>query len=157
MPTENKTTNLSLNSWLATDKPKREDFVNDNNIIDTVLGTHIADTSLHITEDFVESISNSAVIGTLAGDGESHCVHTLPITPKFVIVFLKSQPPTKYDASNNYTLCNYAIACSGYGNSKGISLSENKLTLNQSTSTPVDKVFINLNLKYGQYVYIAFK
>ena len=58
MPTENKTTNLSLNSWLATDKPKREDFVNDNNIIDTVLGTHIADTSLHITEDFVESISN---------------------------------------------------------------------------------------------------
>lgn len=56
MPTENKTTNLSLNNWLATDKPKREDFVNDNNIIDTVLGTHIADTSLHITEEFVESI-----------------------------------------------------------------------------------------------------
>ena len=41
MPTNNKTSNLNLNSWLSTDKPKREDFVNDNIILDTAIGQHI--------------------------------------------------------------------------------------------------------------------
>ena len=34
MPTENKTANLGLNSWLGTDKPQRADFVEDNRYSD---------------------------------------------------------------------------------------------------------------------------
>ena len=49
MPSTNTTPNLGLNSWLSSDKPKRTDFVSDNTIIDTVLGTHISDSNLHLT------------------------------------------------------------------------------------------------------------
>ena len=49
MASTNKTTRLQLNSWVASDKPKMEDFNSDNAIIDQSLGTHIANTSIHVT------------------------------------------------------------------------------------------------------------
>lgn len=37
MPSDNKTPNIGLNQWKGNEYPKREDFVNDNSIIDTEL------------------------------------------------------------------------------------------------------------------------
>ena len=39
MSSTNKTTNLGLNQWTGNDSPKREDFNNDNQIIDEKIGT----------------------------------------------------------------------------------------------------------------------
>ena len=50
MPTNNKTPKLKLNSWLGTDKPMRSDFVEDNTLLDTLLGGHLEDSSLHLSE-----------------------------------------------------------------------------------------------------------
>ena len=78
------------------------------------------------------------------------------LTP-FLIVYLVNQPPIKYDANNGYYLYNFAIGNNTYGCSKGLSISGSNVTLKQSTTTPTDGVFLNLNKNYGQYVYFAIK
>jgi len=50
MPSTNKTEFLGLNHWSGSDKPKREDFVGDNLIIDSALGN---------TQNNIESILNA--------------------------------------------------------------------------------------------------
>lgn len=159
MPTENKTPNLNLNSWLGTDKPKRQDFVDDNTILDTVIANHLADTISHMSASEKALLSAPFKVDVLAGDGNSSCAHTLPFSPKLVIVFLKNNPPIQYNSENNYYVYNFAIATqSSYGSSKGATLSGNTLTLEQTqSSTPASGVFINLNKYFGQYVYVAFK
>ena len=157
MPTENKTTNLQLNSWLATDKPKREDFVNDNTIIDTILGSHINNSNIHLSGNIMDTINSKFAIGVITGNGEATKVTTLSFTPKFLIVYLVNQPPIKYDSNNGYYLYNFALGNNTYGCSKGLSISGSNVTLKQSTTTPTDGVFLNLNKNYGQYVYFAIK
>lgn len=158
MPSSNKTTNLNLNSWIGTDKPKREDFVNDNSILDTIIGTHLADTTLHFTAQDRTLLSAPFAVGVLGGTGEASYVHTLSFSPKYVFIFLRNNPFVKYDSTNGYNIYNCAAACyNGNGASLGISLSGNQLTLQQTQGTPSDGNFINLNKDFGQYVYIAFK
>lgn len=157
MPTQNKTTNFQLNSWLATDKPKREDFVSDNTIIDTVLGNHINNSNIHISGNLSDIIDNKFAFGLITGNGQESKTTTLSFTPKFFIVYLINQPPIKYDTENEYYLYNFAMGNNTNGCTKGLSISGTSVTLSQSTSTPSDGVFLNLNKTYGQYVYFAIK
>lgn len=46
MPSTNKTQILSLNKWIATDHPKREDFVNDNVLIDNAIALTFKEINL---------------------------------------------------------------------------------------------------------------
>ena len=101
--------------------------------------------------------SSDFVRGVITGNGEATKVTTLSFTPKFLIVYLVNQPPIKYDANNGYYLYNFAIGNNTYGCSKGLSISGSNVTLKQSTTTPTDGVFLNLNKNYGQYVYFAIK
>lgn len=156
MPTQNKTANLNLNSWLGTDKPKRSDFVADNAILDQVIGEHLEDEDMHFTTADRTLLNNPFVIGTLAGDGNTSKEHTFDFNPKLVFVFLKNAPFIEYDSTNGYTLCNSAVASNGYGATKGASLFVDTLTLSQSTTAQGGR-FINLNKSGGQYFYIAFK
>lgn len=158
MPTSNKTTNLNLNSWLSTDKPKREDFVSDNNIIDSVLGSHILNEEMHLTTSDREKFSNPFYFDLLGGTGDASYTYTLDITPKFVFVYLRKKPLIKYDHGNFCTVCNCGVAVAGKGSTEGVVLSGNKLTLSQSQSYPSSGgTYINLNSDGGQYVCIALK
>lgn len=158
MPTSNKTANLNLNNWLETDKPKRIDFVENNNILDNVISTHLANTVLHLTSADRELLTAPFVTGIVSGTGEASHTHTLSITPKFVIFFLRSFFPVSYDATNGYTVCNGGIALkSTMGSTPGLKLVGNSLTVTQSQGTVSNGVFFNLNKLSGQYLYIAFK
>ena len=157
MPTNNKTSNLNLNSWLSTDKPKREDFVNDNIILDTAIGQHINNGDIHLTLENIKSIVTSFKKGVISGDGNETKTHTLEFEPSFIIVMMKNHAFSRYDSTNSYTLCNAGVAFNnGYG-TFGISLSGNTLTLTQSTSANSQNEFSNLNKYAIQYLYIAFK
>ena len=156
MPTNNKSENLGLNQWLATDKPKREDFVNDNHILDSIISQHFNNAEIHLSSEDRANLGSAFVYGTFSGDGEESRAYTLPLAPRFILVYLKNQPPAKYDATNAYTLCNCGFALSGSVSSIGISLSGTKLNLTQSQSAS-NGVFINLNKYLSQYAYIAFK
>ena len=156
MPTENKTANLQLNSWLGTDKPQRADFVSDNTIIDAALGEHLADLTMHLSEDDRTLLTAPFKVGVISGDGNTSKDHTLAFYPKLVFVFLRNSPLIEYDTTNNYTRCNSAIVTSASGGTSGASLFLNTLTLSQSSAATNNR-FLNLNKSGGQYVYIAFK
>lgn len=158
MPTNNKTPNLNLNSWTGTDKPKRQDFVDDNNTIDSVVGSHIANALIHMSAAEKELLNSTISVGTLAGDGNASCTHTLSFSPKLVIVFVRGEAPVVYNSTGSYYVYNFAIATQSYcGSTQGATLNGAKLTLQQTQGTPTDGIFINLNKYFEQYVYVAFK
>lgn len=157
MPTENKTANLGLNSWLGTDKPQRADFVEDNTIIDTTITNHINDLEKHLSSSDRTLLKNPFVIGTYTGDGAASREIAFDFYPRFVLVFLRSAPFTEYDSSNGYTKANAAaVAANGGGGTIGASLFLDTLTVSQSTSAS-DNKFENLNENGSTYFYIAFK
>lgn len=156
MPTENKTANLQLNSWLGTDKPQRADFVSDNAIIDTVLGEHLADLTMHLSEADRTLLTAPFKVGVISGNGNTSKDHTLAFYPKLVFVFLRNSPLIEYDVTNSYTRCNSALVTSASGGTCGAELFLDTLTLSQSSAATNGR-FFNLNKSGAQYVYIAFK
>lgn len=157
MPTENKTANLGLNSWLGTDKPQRADFVEDNTIIDTAITNHLNDFDLHFSSGDRTLLENPFKIGVFAGDGASTQDITFDFYPRIVFVFLRNAPFTEYNSSNGYTKINAAVvASSGGGGTIGVSLFLDTLTVSQSTNASSGR-FTNLNANGSQYFYIAFK
>ncbi len=160
MASTNKTPNLNLNSWLGSDQPTRSDFVYDNEIIDTAIATHLADTAVHVTSDEKAKLSEMFISDTTAGDGESAQTYTLDFTPSMLIYYQKNYGPIEFDYDNSYTVCHAGIAIYRQGASigtAGLSIGENSFTVKQTTGTPSRNVFVNLNQDGGQYVYIAFR
>ncbi|WP_283610153.1 hypothetical protein [Faecalispora anaeroviscerum] len=155
MPSTNKTPQLGLNSWVDTDKPRREDFVQDNTILDTIISGHLADTVLHLTAADRIKLSNSLVAGSRAGSGAEEASVTFDFEPKLVFVFSKDKPMMDYSASGSYVVVNSGIATQ-WGNTAGVSISGNKVNFKQSKTTPeAGGTLLNLNKLYGQYIYLA--
>lgn len=154
MPTNQKTPKLGLNNWVGTDKPMRSDFVEDNAILDRLLGSHLENMQLHLSAEDREKMQNPFVTGELGGTGSASYTHGLPLPPRFILVFLKNKPLTETDTSAGCVVVNAAAACPGFG-TQGISLSGNSLTLCQSAA-PQSGVKLNLNANGGQYFYVAF-
>ena len=157
MPSTNKTPQLGLNSWVDTDKPRREDFVQDNTILDMVISGHLADMVLHLTEADRLKLSDGLVAGSRAGTGTEEASITLDFEPKLVFVFSKEKPLADYSASGSYIVVNSGIA-TPWGNTQGVAVSGNRVTFKQSKTTPeAGGVMLNLNKLYGQYVYLAMR
>lgn len=155
MPSTNKTPQLGLNSWVDTDKPRREDFVQDNTILDTVISGHLSDMLLHLTEADRLKLSSGLVVGNRAGSGTEEASITLDFEPKLVFVFAKEKSPLDYSASGSYVVVNSGIA-TPWGNTAGVVVSGNKVTFKQSKTNPeAGGTLLNLNKLYGQYVYLA--
>ena len=70
MSSSNKT-ELGLNLWLGGDKPKREDFCNDNLIIDKQITEHKNDVSYHVSQEDREKWNKNVHCGVYYGSGES--------------------------------------------------------------------------------------
>ncbi|MGN0558442.1 MAG: hypothetical protein ACI4IS_03210 [Acutalibacteraceae bacterium] len=156
MASTNKTAYLGLSQWLATDRPKREDFVADNRIIDENVKGHFTNAQLHLTADEKTKLSSPVEHKLVSGTGEASIIHTFSFTPSFVIVSKTSKPFSEYNAGG-YTVVNggFAVGNNG-GSTAGIQLADNRLRLEQST-TAQNGVFKNLNEQYGQYLIVAFR
>ena len=158
MPTQNKTTNLNLNSWLGTDKPKREDFVSDNAILDSVIHAHTTDESIHLTQADRQILAGSQITAELLqGDGKAVKSHTLSFAPSMVIVFLATKPFTDFDFTNNCVVCNGGVGNQTNGSTSGVELGGTTLILSQSQSIPTSGPYLNLNKNGEQYVCVEFK
>lgn len=157
MPTTNKTPNLGLNNWVGTDKPKRSDFVEDNTLLDTVIGSHLADKAAHFSADDRTVLEKPIVTGTIGGNGLESCEFELPFAPRAVFVFLCYHPMSEYDANKKYTFINAAAAITS-ANTPGIVIGGNKVKLSQSLTEPqAGGYFINMNQNGGVYIYIALR
>ena len=153
MASTNTTPNLGLNSWIASDRPKRVDFVSDNNIIDSALGSHLNDASAHLTQSEKAKVNEPFSVCVIYGDGSSSTNFRFDFDPSFVIAFKINAPASEY--SNSKNIINSAFATKR-GVSRGIALSDNLVTLYQG-AVPDTDYFNNMNEEHSQYVVIAFK
>lgn len=153
MASTNRTPNLGLSNWLETDRPKRVDFVSDNSIIDSVLGSHISDTTAHLTQSEKNRLSEPFTVTIAYGTGESSSSIRFDFEPSLVIAFRKNGPVSEYSSSKNRI--NTAIATKR-GTTNGIALSSDLVTLYQG-AIPDTNYFNNMNEQYAQYVLVAFK
>ncbi|MBR5774367.1 MAG: hypothetical protein IKY44_05895 [Clostridia bacterium] len=157
MSSTNKTPNLGLNSWEGPDKPKRADFNYDNEVIDTILGSHLADDVRHITDEEREKFTEPYCIESYIGDGHSQRSFRLDFAPSFVIVYAHLTPLATYDKTNDQV---YAFA--GIGSmlycSAGVYLEGDKLTITDSVGVPtLSNFYPRLNTSGYRYQYIAFR
>ena len=153
MASTNKTPNLRLNSWLDSDRPKRMDFVSDNNIIDSALGTHLNDSTSHLTPSEKDKVDEPFEVCVLYGTGETSTSITFDFNPSFVLAYKISAPVSEYANSKNVVNTAYATRS---GTSLGISLSNNQVTFYQG-NVPDTTYYNNMNQSNSQYVVIAFK
>ena len=66
-----KTTNLGLNQFVGSDRPKMEDFNFDNQQIDQKFQEHVL-SNLHLTEQQREQLGKASYqIGSYSGDGQA--------------------------------------------------------------------------------------
>lgn len=177
MPSTYKTEHYLLNSWLGSDKPQREDFNADNQLIDAAINTvrtlaqtgssaassaagaiseHAADTQVHVSTIQAEKIAASlkVTIGSYVGDGSQK--RTIPLSPHplFVLIFPKTEAPV-YLSSSGGTVVRFGL-CSDSGCSYGLSYSPDGMTVNQNlTSNPTGKN-PGFNESNITYLYLAF-
>lgn len=156
MASSSKTPNLGLNSWSGTDKPRRVDFVEDNTIIDEKLGSHLADTDVHLSADDRTKLNGIVSAISYSGTGAASRTLTFTFAPSFVIVFKRFDSFNSYVSSSSYTKINGAFFSTKETTDDCGGLSGNSLVVKQSTSAS-DGLFYNLNELYGQYVAVAFR
>ena len=148
------TPNLGLCSWSATDRPKRADFVSDNSIIDSTLGGHIANTTMHLTSAEKAKALESFVSFVYSGNGEASRSISAGFRPSFAIVYKRNASPAEYTGGVN--VVNSAYAVYSHGGTAGLSINSNGVVVTQQ-SAATDGMRISLNELDCQYTLIAFK
>ncbi|MBQ4129706.1 MAG: hypothetical protein IJD68_08075 [Ruminococcus sp.] len=149
------TENLNLCAWQSSDRPKRIDFVNDNNIIDEKLGGHILNSSIHVSAQEKQRYENPYTVFSYAGDGAGTKTFELENSYRFAIVFQKFYPPVEIDANNN-VISHFAIVGRTFGSNANLTLKEQSIVVTQDTQ-PTDGMINNFNENEGQYVMLLFK
>ena len=148
------TPNLGLCDWSATDRPKRADFVSDNNIIDTALGGHLTDTGLHLTAEQKEKALEPCKTYIYAGSGTATRDLTTSFRPSFAIVFKRDAPMNEY--VNGVNMINSAYASYGHSGTSGMTVNSNGVTVVQDSEASNGKK-ICLNETGSNYVLIVFR
>ncbi len=154
MASSSFTSNLGLCNWAADDRPKRADFVSDNQIIDTALGGHIADAGIHLTQAEKEKALVPYISMVYAGNGEDNRAVITSFAPKFVMVFKRYSGFTSYE--NGITVIHAGAAAYGNGGTEGVSINSSGFTVRQQ-NTAVNGRRISLNENDCQYMAVLFK
>lgn len=158
MSSTNKTQNLGLNSWIGADVPKREDFNNDNTILDSVISEHKSDAVSHITASERDAWNNVYAFYTYYGDGKAtrSIELDIPFRPKWGILFSANMPLSVVDVENKVNY-NYFTVFSTIGSSIGAKIENKTLTVMQSTSPVMNTEYRNFNEIGGIYIVILFR
>ena len=158
MSSTNKTSNLGLNRWIGSDIPKREDFVNDNLILDSVISSHNDNSELHVTQSEKDKWNSSMEIIKYVGDGSGSRTVNLNcgFEPRFGVIFATGTFPSLHDFAHggNY---NYFAVVSSNGSTRGAALSGSTLTLTQSAVAVSTSEYQSFNESGKTYVCVVFR
>lgn len=154
MPSSNKTKNLSLNSWVSSDKPRMADFNEDNSIIDQLVGGHIINDDIHLTSEQKAKAVEPYYKMLYSGNGEASRAFSLTVKPTLVFVYRIGESPVTYE--NNVAKINFAVGFAMYGASKGLNVSSSSVTVSQSSEAENGSV-VNLNENGKNYMMVIFK
>ena len=124
MPSSEQTPELGLNRWRGSDIPAREDFVADNEILDSAIAAlqqgggsgggpdprldiHLADQDVHLTPADRQALgalgAGVPMLGTYVGDGQDIRTVVLGFRPRFGIVFASGQPISPIGSNGMFT------------------------------------------------------
>lgn len=92
MASSKKTSKLGLNLWTETDKPERDDFVQDNQKLEDLVGVHIKDTALHLTSTEKDWVKTPYKVFSFSGNGAASRVWNLDFEPKMIFFFATNRP-----------------------------------------------------------------
>jgi len=157
MPSENKTKYLKLNQWTENDRPMRNDFNSDNSIVDSALGGHITDSSIHITAEEKEYLRAFIAEDGYAGNGESSQTisFTQPITA--VIVYAVGKGLSQFDSASGKAKTYMAVGHRAMGASSGVTVSASATSITVSQKEDADGNILSLNEQGVQYKIIIFR
>lgn len=158
MSATNKTNFLGLNCWTSTDVPKRVDFNEDNNIIDTKFAEHCNDKTAHVNDTERDTWNNLYYTGCYYGDGQTiQTVETnCPFEPAFGIICAMTSAPSVTDFSSKIKY-NYFAVVTPRGGTVGVTMKGTQLTVKQSTVPIVSNEYASLNARAYTYQYILFR
>lgn len=151
MPSANKTKYLSLNQWVETDRPVRNDFNGDNATVDSVLGGHVNNGDIHVTADEKKYLTDPICTYTYAGTGEASKTVTLTEGFRFVAVFACDMPLA--GSGGIYSAMGYT----GLGSSLGLSVSASGTSFTVTQGEDEKGNSLCLNEIGVQYRVIMFK
>lgn len=160
MGSTNKTVNLGLNSWIGSDKPQRVDFNNDNDILDTAIGNHNNDKTIHITQEERDNWNTFVKSGVYFGNGAAERTIELEcdFDVSFAVIFASNRPVSiaGFSTSRHH---NYAAFVGRLGSSAGAKFSKDyrSIVVTQSSSALMNNEYINLNESGVSYTYILFR
>ncbi len=150
MPSSFKTEKLGLNFWANIDRPVRSDFNLDNAVIDSVVGNHIDNNSIHLTENDRNKLRDTYSITLLQGTDNSSRTLTLDFSPSLVLYYAVDKPPAVYADGVNKVY--FAVSAKESGGSGGVDLSGSTVTISHTTTGDIR---YDLNNSARQYVLIA--
>lgn len=151
MASTDKTPILGLSKWRGTDKPKRVDFVSDNEIIDAALGGHVNNAGLHVNSDQALRLNQPIFIKTITGTGSPERSVVLDFEPVAAVAFAIGKPPV---VQNGGTVKVYSAFSAQEKNGAGIELYFDEVRLLQNTAAGVQNC---LNESGVTYVIMAFR
>lgn len=157
MPSSHKTQRLKLNRFVGSDKPKMDDFNYDNAQLEQLLGAHLEDRSIHITQAEHTTLRQPYHMFVYTGDGRASRTFSLPFTPTFGVVFAMEWMPQLNNGPNP----SVAVAMSGFfskhGSSKFLRVDGTSLTITHQASLPAQSMASNLNLSDVKYAVVSFR
>lgn len=158
MSSTNKTSFLGLNSWSPTDVPKRADFNQDNNIIDSNFAEHFNNRVIHINSSERMVWNSPYYIGSYYGNSANEQVVKTgcPFKPSFGIVFAIGAAPSEIDFTNKVNY-NYFGVVTPRGGTIGIKLEGTELTVSSSPLASISDEYPALNTVGNTYMYIFFR
>ena len=153
MSSTNKTQHLKLNQWIATDRPIRMDYVEDNRIIDEILGGHINNNTIHLNGFLNERLNTPYVSRMYGGTGDAQLSLTFDFDVNYAIVFALNKPFVSVENSKTYV--NSGVSCKS-GSSQGVAISGKKVIVSQQSDTSLKEIS-NLNKQGVMYIVMAFR
>lgn len=151
MASSDKTAYLALSKWRSTDKPKRIDFVNDNEIIDSSLGGHIGNSDLHLSAERLLQLDSPIEVKVVAGTGGTSRSNVMSFSPRAVLVFAVGKAPVEISGT---TIKAYSAFAAPNQCSAGLLLDGDEVRIYQNTSGATHYC---LNESGVSYVIIAFR
>ena len=154
MAASKKSTVLGLCLWEGTDKPRRVDFVADNEAIESQLGGHIQNDNLHLNDTRRKRLDTPTEVRTYTGTGAASRTILFGFSPSAVIVFAVDKP---FSQATTGCTKQYAGIAAGGQNSLGVTLSTAQVTVRQTQTAPSDgSGMASLNESGVTYAVLAF-
>ena len=163
MSDQNKTS-LGLHNWKPDDKPVRLDFVQDNQLLDSLLTAHFNDNSRHRNADDPVPMT----INSYIGDGKTQQIISLPFAARLVLVYRQNLSAVGVRTGGELgAYCGFAAyhySCRHCESLRcdermmaGLFLDGTSLTVMQDAGTSTTKVHNSFNESNAEYEYIAFR